>query len=119
MNDFILSYTNFTDEELNSFNKLCKINTFKRGSKMFEKDIETTSMYFLTKGIVKYYLINHNGQEVIYNFRQENMIISSYTYYNKNIAKYNVECLEDCKAILIPIEAVTYLLQILQMGKLV
>jgi CRP-like cAMP-binding protein len=111
MNAFILSYTFFTDEELNAFNKLCKINTFKRGENLFAKDLEATSIYFLTKGIVKYYIINHNGQEVIYNFRQENMIVSSYTYYNKNIAKYNVECLEDCKAILIPIEAVAYLLQ--------
>lgn len=90
MNAFILSYTKFTDEELSAFNKLCKLNTFKKGENIFTKDLEATSIYFLTKGIVKYNIINHNGQEVIYNFRQENMIVTSYTYYNKNIAKYNV-----------------------------
>jgi CRP-like cAMP-binding protein len=111
LNSFILSYADFSDEELRSFNNLCESDTFRKGEIMFEKDAQTTSLYFLTKGIVKYYIINQNAQEIIYNFRQENMIVSSYTYYNNNKAKYTVECLEDCKVILIPIQAITYLLQ--------
>lgn len=111
LNTFILKYADFSDEELSLFNNMCVSDSFKKGEIMFEKDAHTTSLYFLTKGIVKYFIINQNAQEIIYNFRQENMIVSSYTYYNNNMAKYNVECLEDCKVILIPIEAITYLLQ--------
>jgi hypothetical protein len=111
LNTFILKYADFSDQELSSFNNMCIPDTFKKGEIMIEKDVHTTSLYFLTKGIVKYYIMNQNGQEVIYNFRQENMIVSSYNYYNNYIAKYSVECLEDCKVILIPIEAITYLLE--------
>jgi CRP-like cAMP-binding protein len=111
LNTFILKFADFSDQELSSFNKMCIPDTFKKGEIMIEKDVYTTSLYFLTKGIVKYYIMNQNGQEIIYNFRQENMIVSSYTYYNNYIAKYSVECLEDCKVISIPIEAITHLLE--------
>jgi CRP-like cAMP-binding protein len=111
MNAFILTYADFTDEELSGFNEMCKPKAFKRGEIMIEKDIVSSSVYFLTKGIVKYSIINTDGQEVIYNFRQENMVVSSYTFYNNSISKFIVECLEDCKVILIPTQAITYLFQ--------
>ena len=110
-NAFLLSYTNFTNEELSTFNDMCLLQSFKKGDVIIKTAEISTSLYFLTKGIVKYSLLNHNGEEVIYNFRQESMTITAYSYYNHNIAKFNVECLEDCNVICVPIEAVGYVTQ--------
>jgi len=110
-NAFILSYTNFTNEELKTFNDMCELLSFKKGEVMIQKNEVCSRLYFLTKGIVKYWLINQNKEEVIYNFRQENMSLTAYSFYNHNIAKFNVECLEDCNVISIPFEALGYVTQ--------
>jgi CRP-like cAMP-binding protein len=110
-NAFLLSYTDFTNEELNTFNEMCTLQSFKKGDVIIKRDEVSASLYFLTKGIVKYSIISHSGEEVIYNFRQESMTITAYSYYNHNIAKFNVECLEDCKLICVPIEAVGFVAQ--------
>lgn len=107
-NDFLLKYTDFTVEELATFNEMCSIKRFIKGESMIKIDQKNTTLYFLTKGIVKYFIINQQGVEVIYNFRMEQMTITAYSFYNNNISKFNVECLEDCEAICIPIEAIGY-----------
>ena len=110
-NAFILSYTNFTNEELKTFNDMCELQSFKKGVVMIQKNEVCSKLYFLTKGIVKYWLINQNKEEVIYNFRQENMSLTAYSFYNHNIAMFNVECLEECNVISIPFEALGYVTQ--------
>jgi CRP-like cAMP-binding protein len=87
------------------------LKSYKKGEIIIKRDEVSANLYFLTKGIVKYSLINHNKEEVVYNFRQENSTLTAYSYYNHNIAKFNVECLEDCDVICIPIEAVGYVAQ--------
>jgi len=107
-NAFLLSHTDFTNEELKTFNEMCELKSFKKGELMVKKDEVCTTLFFLTKGIVKYWLINKNNEEVIYNFRQENMPVTAYSIYNHNISMFNVECLEDCNVISIPFEATGY-----------
>lgn len=117
-NDFLLKYTHFTAEELKTFNEMCIIKSYKKGELMINVDQKNTALYFMIKGIVKYFIINQEGVEVIYNFRMEHMTITGYSFYNNNIAKFNVECLEDCEAISIPIEAIRYVVTNFKNGAL-
>ena len=117
-NDFLLKYAHFTAEELKTFNEMCIIKSFKKGELIINLDQKNTALYFMIKGIVKYFIINQKGVEVIYNFRMEHMTITGYSFYNKNIAKFNVECLEDCEAISIPIEAIGYVVTNFKNGAL-
>ena len=117
-NDFLLKYTHFTAEELKTFNEMCIVKSYKKGELMINVDQKNIALYFMIKGIVKYFIINQEGVEVIYNFRMEHMTITGYSFYNNNIAKFNVECLEDCEAIAIPIEAIGYVVTNFKNGAL-
>jgi signal-transduction protein with cAMP-binding, CBS, and nucleotidyltransferase domain len=61
-NAFILSHTNFTNEELKTFDDMCELQSFKKGEIMVQKNEVCSKLYFLTKGIVKYWLINQNKE---------------------------------------------------------
>jgi CRP-like cAMP-binding protein len=107
-NRFLLKYCFFTDHELKTFNEKCEIKNFLKGERLSHCNTKNYSLYFLNKGIVKYSIINNEGQDVVYNFRMENMTITGYSFYNNNISKFNIDCLEDCEVIDIPVEAVAY-----------
>jgi CRP-like cAMP-binding protein len=107
-NRFLLKFCFFTDDELKSFNEKCEIKTLLKGERLINMNTKSNTLYFLIKGIVKYSIINNEGQEVVYNFRMENMTVTGYSFYNNNIPKFNVDCLEDCEVIAIPVEAVAY-----------
>jgi CRP-like cAMP-binding protein len=107
-NRFLLKFCFFTDDELKSFNEKCEIKTLLKGERLINMNSKSSTLYFLIKGIVKYSIINNEGQEVVYNFRMENMTVTGYSFYNNNIPKFNVDCLEDCEVIAIPVEAVAY-----------
>ena len=58
-----------------------------------------------------------DGSLSLYGFRMENMLLTGYSLYNKKDeyrAKMNVECLEACEMILIPLEAFKYIEEILR-----
>jgi CRP-like cAMP-binding protein len=107
-NRFLLKFCFFTDDELKSFNEKCEIKTLLKGERLINMNSKSSTLYFLIKGIVKYSIRNNEGQEVVYNFRMENMTVTGYSFYNNNIPKFNVDCLEDCEVIAIPVEAVAY-----------
>jgi CRP-like cAMP-binding protein len=107
-NRFLLKFCFFTDDELKSFNEKCEIKTLLKGERLINMNSKSSTLYFLIKGIVKYSIINNEGQEVVYNFRMENMTVTAYSFYNNNIPKFNVDCLEECEVIAIPVEAVAY-----------
>ena len=107
-NRFLLNFCFFTEDELKTFNEKCVLKSFIKGDRLISINNKSNSLYFLTKGVVKYSIINNEGEEVIYNFRMENMTVTAYSFYNNNIAKFNVDCLEDCEVISIPVDAVSY-----------
>ena len=107
-NRFILNYCFFSEDELNTFNEKCKVKTLFKGERLININNKNNTLYFLTKGIVKYSVVNNEGIEVIYNFRIENMTVTAYSFYNNNIPKFNVDCLEDCELVCIPVDAIAY-----------
>lgn len=69
-------------------------------------------IYFIDKGIVRNFVLSSEGEVKTYGFRIENMLITGYgihNYKNENRAKVNVECLEDCELIKIPIQALKFM----------
>jgi CRP-like cAMP-binding protein len=107
-NRFLLKFCFFTDDELKTFNEKCEIKTFQKGERLINMNNKSNTLYYLIKGMVKYFIINNDGQELVYNFRMENMTVTAYSFYNNNFPKFNVDCLEDCEVIAIPVEAVAY-----------
>jgi CRP-like cAMP-binding protein len=79
----------------------CKIQKIKKNKIIIQEKAKNYNFYFLLKGMVKYYIVNNEGNEIIYNFKIENQPITSYSLYNNDVAIFNVMCMEDSEFLII------------------
>jgi CRP-like cAMP-binding protein len=118
-NQFITKYVDFTATELVDLNKKCTKVEFAKGDIIIKAGEVQENIYFITKGIIRNYVENNKGEIKIYNFRSEYMTVTGYALYNyeENLnALVNVECLEDCIMIEMPIMVINYVINNMKLG---
>lgn len=118
-NQFISKYVDFEESELIDLNNKCNKVAFAKGAIIMKAGEVQKNLYFITKGIIRNYVNNYKGEIKIYNFRSEGMTVSGYALYNyeeKLKALVNVECLEDCIMIQVPLDVVNYVLNHTKLG---
>jgi len=118
-NQFITKFVEITEAELEDLNSKCAKVEFSKGSIIMNAGQFQKNLYFITKGIIRNYVVNNKGEIKIYNFRSENMTVTGYALYNyeeKFKALVNVECLEDCVMIQVPLEAINYVINNMKLG---
>ena len=106
-----LSSVGLTDNEIELLVEYCEVVHFKKGDMIFKVDEKQDSIYYINKGIVRYYLDILDGYPVTYNFRIENMLVTSYIVQNAKDgfkSKFNCECLAECELVKIPLTALLY-----------
>ena len=104
---FGLSDANF--EVLVSY---CETIQLKKGDVVMKAGEKQSYIYFIVKGIVRNYVHSQEGEIKTYGFRVENMLITGYGLHNFKHdyrAKVNIECLEECTLIQIPLQALKFL----------
>lgn len=118
-NQFITKFVEFTEAELVDLNNQCSKVNFRKGSIIIKAGDVQKNIYFITKGIIRNYVENNKGEIKIYNFRSEGMTVTGYAIYNyeeKLKALVNVECLEDCIMIEMPITVINYVINNMKLG---
>jgi CRP-like cAMP-binding protein len=118
-NQFITKHVEFTATELIDLNKKCTKVEFAKGDIIIKAGEVQKNLYFITKGIIRNFVENKKGEIKIYNFRSENMTVTGYATYNyeENLkALVNVECLEDCIMIEMPITVINYVINNMKLG---
>ena len=118
-NQFIKKIVEFTEAELVDLNNQCSKVNFSKGSIIIKAGDVQKNIYFITKGIIRNYVENNKGEIKIYNFRSEGMTVTGYAIYNyeeKLKALVNVECLEDCIMIEMPITVINYVINNMKLG---
>ena len=118
-NQFLRKYVEFTDAELTDFNNKCSSVVFSKGAIVMKAGQVQKNLYFITEGIVRNFIELDNGDHKIHNFRSENMTVTGYAFYNyedKFKALVNVDCLENCVLIQVPIEAINYVINNIKLG---
>jgi CRP-like cAMP-binding protein len=118
-NQFITKYVEFTETELVDLNNKCTQVAFVKGDIIIKAGEVQKNIYFITKGIIRNYIENNKGEIKIYNFRSEGMTVTGYAIYNyeeKLKALVNVECLEDCIMIEMPITVINYVIDNMKLG---
>jgi len=64
-----------------------------------------SKLYYLYKGLIRYFFESNDGEIRTYGFRMENSLITGYAQHNNQNefrAEVSIECLEDCELIEIP-----------------
>lgn len=108
----------FTKHELDILNEMCEVSEFKKGEIIINDGIVQKHFFFISKGLIRNFLISNDGKIHTYNFRMENMLVTGYapynniTYNNKSelTARVSVECLEPCIMIKVDIFALNHMI---------
>ena len=114
--DYIDKITPLTSDERDIFLRKIMIKEYKKGEIIIQEGVKSNYVYFIQKGIVRNF-INQNNKTL--NFRSEGMIVTGYSIYNYEQgfkSKMNVECLEDCTFILIPVDTIHYVVENFKYG---
>jgi CRP-like cAMP-binding protein len=101
-------------DEKDIFRRNIMIKEYKKGEIIIQEGVKSNYIYFIHKGIVRNFLNNKTC-----NFRSEGMTVTGYSIYNRDQgfkSKMNVECLEDCTFILIPVDTMHYIVENFKYG---
>jgi len=64
--------------------------------------VKSTNLYFITRGIVRGYYIDGQGNDLTKCFSSENEFFSSEGLRTAGVSSFTIECLEDCQCIQLP-----------------
>ncbi|WP_461449072.1 Crp/Fnr family transcriptional regulator [Mucilaginibacter sp.] len=97
----IQSIIKLSPAEIDIVKSLFKEKTYKKGEFFLEEGRICKNVGFVAKGLMRYY-INHDGEEKIYDFSQENEYVCNYESFlpQKPSAK-NIQALEDSDVLII------------------
>jgi len=118
MSPSLIQFKNFiapfglTATDFNQLIEFCEIIHFKKGEIVMKDGEIQNSVYFIAKGIIRYFILSNNGEVKTYGFRMENKLITGYgqhNYNNEYRAEVTIECLEKSELIKIPFTAIKYL----------
>jgi CRP-like cAMP-binding protein len=100
------------DNDFDVLVSYCEALQFKKGDVVMKAGEKQSFIYFIVKGIIRNYVLSQEGEIKTYGFRVENMLITGYglhNYKNDYRAKVNIECLEECTLIKIPMQALKFM----------
>jgi CRP-like cAMP-binding protein len=100
------------DRDFDVLVSYCEALQFKKGDVVMKAGEKQSFIYFIVKGIIRNYVLSQEGEIKTYGFRVENMLITGYglhNYKNEYRAKVNIECLEECTLIKIPMQALKFM----------
>lgn len=115
------AYTNFKnfiapfglkETEFKTLITYCELVQFKKGESIMKEGAKQSKLYFIYKGLVRYYVLSNEGEIHTYGFRMENSLITGYAQHNKQNeyrAELSIECLEDCELIEVPFDATQFM----------
>ncbi len=97
-----------SDEDFEMISQNCEFVYFKKGIVLMHAGEKQNCIYFLTKGIVRNFVLTIDGEISTYGFRIEDSLITGYglhNFHDQHKALVSVECLEYCEMIKIPLHA--------------
>lgn len=101
-----------TDADFEKLIQDCEVVNFKKRDVIIKEDEKHGYIYFLSKGIIRHFVLTIDGKISTYGFRTENMLITGYglhNFQNQYRSLVSVECLENCEMVKISFDALKYL----------
>lgn len=96
-----------TDDELEFVKSNISILKLKKKDIYIHENEIQSAIGFINSGLIRSYYTNEEGKEINNAFFLENEFATDYlSFIKQQKTKYNFECLEDCKLIIIPFETV-------------
>jgi CRP-like cAMP-binding protein len=109
--NFLAQY-GYTDPDLNQLISMCSVVSFNKGDIIIHAGVSQSQIFFIYSGLVRNYIFTESAEIKTINFRMEKMTVTGYAHYNYNNelkSIVNVECLEPCQMVKIPLTAVKFM----------
>lgn len=86
--------------EIEKIDTKAHVKKFKKGQIIQQEGTSNTSFFYIKKGIVRSYIVDHKGKEHIYMFASEGWITGDIEAmaYNQPTELY-IDCLDDCEVV--------------------
>jgi CRP-like cAMP-binding protein len=105
INQYILKYASFTEEEIARFNALLQVQEIPKKTFLLKEGEICHFESFVNKGCIRNYYIDEKGDEVTLQFAIENWWVSDITsFHNKVPSNMFIETLEDCEVLTLTLE---------------
>ena len=104
--NYILQLVDLSIQEFDALLLTTCLKEFKKEQYVFSCNELCKEVYFIINGSVRYSLLNHKQNKIIFNFKFENNFVTSYSMLNNFVAKFDVICNEDCKVLSIPLQSI-------------
>lgn len=94
--NFLLEIVDMPDELLSAWMKISKRSIFLKGDYFCTPDKPSTKLGYITKGLLRYFVIDRKGKDRTLGFGSENVLVSSYSavVWNQQDIKY-IQAIED------------------------
>jgi len=94
---------NVSEVELTNFLSNAFIKTFKRHEILNRPHVVPNEVYFINKGLVRFFITDNNGIEHTTYFALENQFITDYSnFIQKQPSIYSLHALEDTEVVVLP-----------------
>ena len=111
LNKFITPF-GLSDADFEELIQECEFVKYKKNDVIINAGEKQNAVFFISKGIVRNYVVSLDGQISTHGFRIENMLVTGYglhNYKNEHKALVSVETLEACEMIKIPFSVLNYM----------
>ncbi len=104
--DFFETYHSLSADSRKMVNQLVQNKSYSKGEHLIRIGEIANSYYFLKKGLVAYYYISPEGDQVIKRFFTENSFVASTaSIITQQPSIFAIEVLEDCEITVLPAHA--------------
>jgi CRP/FNR family transcriptional regulator len=98
--DHIQKFATLDSEEMDTLESCLNISKIKKKEHLLKEGQVCNTMYFVTKGCARQYIINSKGTEQTLQFAIENWWITDYlSYHNNTPSHFYIQAVENCEVI--------------------
>lgn len=118
MHQVISSYIEITDEEWTSYSSMLGVRKIKKKTTLLSEGTLCKEVLFVSKGFLRIYFVDNNGEEKTFHFALENTFATDYKSFLKGVpSNYSIQAMEDTEVFVMPLEMVQGGYQKLQQGE--
>lgn len=96
-------FVSFSDEEFNTFLRLCEVKTFAKNEVLLQQGEVCHSVFYVNSGFCRTRIIDSKGIEYTFNFAMENDFVSDYSsFVRERPSTLAIQAIENTEVIHMP-----------------
>ena len=114
----ISGFIELSDEEWANYSSMFKTKEIKKKEIILHEGTICKDVFFINKGVLRFYFVDSNGEEKTFHFAIENTFATDYKSFLKRIpSSYSIQALEDTQVVTMSLEMLLSGYEILKKGE--